>query len=315
MDQPGSDSARTPGGKGPNVPGGNRSITGTLRAATRELSDAGVEFSRLDAELLLMAALGWTREQIYRGLSCVLEEGQRAVFDGFVARRCNGEPSAYIAARREFWSLDFHVSRDVLIPRPETEHLVETGLEFFESWRGPRRVLELGTGSGAVGISLAHEMSDVEVWATDISAAAIEVARGNARRHGVSNRVHFLVGDLFEALDSDSGDFAAILSNPPYIASGDIPDLPCGVRDWEPWSALDGGGDGLIFHRRIIRDGKDHLLPGGLLALEIADLTASAVCERFRAGREFSPPRVIRDYAGRERVAWALADERRKSIG
>jgi len=276
-----------------------------LRSATEELSRAGVESARLDAEWLLMAALGWAKAAVYRNLRWELEDDQQSEFESFVARRCLGEPAAYVTGRREFWSLDFAVSRDVLVPRPETEHLVETGLRFLDSWTGPIRILELGTGSGAVAVSLAHERKDIEVWATDVSVAALRVARGNARQHGLGERIHFLEGDLFEALGSVQAPFAAILSNPPYIARGDLANLPCGVRDWEPLSALDGGPDGMDFHRRIISEGSSYLCPGGLLALEIGSSMADDVCEFFQCTNGFTPATVVRDYSGRARVIWA----------
>lgn len=281
-----------------------------LRTATRELARARVDCPRLDAEWLLMTALGWSRERLYRDLLRPLEAAERALFEHMVSRRCLGEPAAYVTGHREFWSLDFKVSRDVLVPRPETECLVETGLDFLASWTGPSRVLELGTGSGALAVSLAHEREDIEIWATDISAAALEIARENARRHGVFDRIHFLEGDLFGALGGEVPAFAAVVSNPPYIACGDISDLPAAVRDWEPSLALDGGPDGTMYHRRIIAGGGRHLLPGGLLALEIDCRTADTVCGLMRAETGFNPGTVIRDYAGRERVVWACRTSR-----
>lgn len=277
-----------------------------MRSATEELSRAGVESARLDAEWLLMAALGWAKEAVYRNLGCELEDDQQSKFESFVARRCLGEPAAYITGKREFWSLDFTVSRDVLVPRPETEHLVETGLRFLDSWAGPLRILELGTGSGAVAVSLAHERRDIEVWATDVSVGALRVAWGNARQHGLVERIHFVEGNLFGALGSMKGPFTAILSNPPYIARGGLADLPRGVRDWEPLSALDGGPDGMDFHRRIISEARNYLCPGGLLALEIGASMADHVCEFFRFTEGFTPATVVRDYSGRERVVWGL---------
>lgn len=276
-----------------------------LRTAARALARARVECPRLDAECLLMAALGWSRERLYRDLPRPLEAAERSSFEHMVSRRCLGEPIAYVTGHREFWSLDFKVSRDVLVPRPETEHLLETGLAFLTSWTGPPRVLELGTGSGALAVSLAHERADIEIWATDVSAAALEVARENARRHGVLDRIHLLEGDLFGALGGMAPGFAAVVSNPPYIASGGVPDLPGAVRGWEPLLALDGGADGMVFHRRIIAEGARHLLSGGLLALEIGCGTADTVRGLMGAAAGFNAGTVVRDYAGRDRVVWA----------
>ena len=288
-------------------------VAEVLRRATARLVRAGVESPRLDAEWLLMAALGWGKEAVYRNLRCQLEDEQRSVFDGLVSRRCMGEPAAYIVGKREFWSLEFKVNGDVLVPRPETEHLVETGLEFLDSWTGPRRILEIGTGSGAVAVSLAHERRDIEVWATDISARALDVARHNARQHGMAELIHFCEGDLFGALDAMKGPFAAIFSNPPYVASADLADLPREVRDWEPLPALDGGPDALDLYRRIISGGAHHLYPGGLLALEIGSGMAEDVCELFRIRNGFNQPVVGHDYAGHERLVCASLEDMPKS--
>lgn len=280
-------------------------VAEVLWRATERLSRAGVENARLDAEWLLMAALGWDKEAVYRNFRCQLEDEEQSAFDRFVARRCTGEPAAYITGEREFWSLGMNVNRDVLIPRPETEHLVDTVLIFLTAWTQPIRILELGTGSGAVAISLAHEMPDIEVWATDLSVKALRVAQANARQHGLAERIQFLAGDLFEALGPRPGSFTAIMSNPPYIPSGALASLPQGIRDWEPPSALDGGVDGMDFYRRIISAAPGYLCPQGLLALEVGSHMAGDVGELFRLGNGFNPATVVHDLAGYERVVWA----------
>ena len=284
-------------------------VAEVLRRATTQLAGAGIESARLDAEWLLMVVLGWSKEELYRNLANEFEDERRSTFDDLVTRRLAGEPAAYIVGQREFWSLEFKVNRDVLVPRPETEHLVETALRFLDSRTGAMRILEIGTGSGAVAVSLVHERRDLEVWATDVSASALGVARENARRYGLAGQIHFLAGDLFGALGSVKGPFTAIVSNPPYIASADLAHLPREVQDWEPLSALDGGPDAMDFYRRIISAGPDYLCHGGLLALEIGSGMADDVSELFRAQTGFNQAAVVHDYAGHERLVWALLED------
>ena len=216
-----------------------------------------------------MEALGWSREDLYRNPEGGLPGPRAERFESLLSRRVRAEPMAYLTGSQEFWSLEFRVTPDVLIPRPETEHLVETVLNFLASRPGPCRVLEIGTGSGAIAVCLATECARVEVWATDVSAPALDVARENARRHGVERRIHWLRGDLLAPVRELPGDFDVLVSNPPYIPSGEIPRLQGDVRDWEPALALDGGADGMDFYRRIVRDGVCRLREGGLLAVEI----------------------------------------------
>ncbi len=274
------------------------------RAAAR-LQEAGIETPRLDAELLLMEALGWSREDLYRNPEGGLPAPRAARFESLVSRRVRGEPMAYITRSREFWSLEFQVTPDVLIPRPETEHLVETVLNFLASRPGPCRVLEIGTGSGAIAVCLAKECERAEVWAIDVSARALDVARENARRHGVERRIHWLRGDLLAPVRELPGDFDVLVSNPPYIPSGEIPRLQRDVRDWEPALALDGGADGMDFYRRIVRHGVCHLREGGLLAVEVGAEQGEEVSRLFRARGELCGVRIRPDYAGLPRVVTA----------
>ena len=273
-----------------------------IRRATARLAEAGCATSGLDAELLLMEVLGWSREDLYRSPETTLDASEAERFEELVARRERGEPVAYLIGRREFWSLDFSVTPDVLIPRPETEHLVEAVVDFLASRQGPQRVLDLGTGSGAIAVCLAKECSRAEVWATDVLAAALEVARENARRHGVDHRIRWLQGDLFTPLRGSAGSFDALVSNPPYIPRVEMARLPRDVGEWEPALALDGGRDGMDFYRRIVRDGTPRLREGGLLALEVGDDLAGRVSELLRAHGELRRVRVLRDYAGLPRV-------------
>ena len=294
----------SPAGFGSSRPPGPRAAD-VLRCAAAGLSEAGIDTARLDAEVLLMEALGWSREDLYRNPEAELQEFQAARFRGLAARRRRGEPAAYITGSREFWSLDFQVTPDVLIPRPETEHLVQTVLDLLAEGPGPRRVLDLGTGSGAVAVALAAERADLEVWATDVSAAALRVARANAQRHGVAGRVHLGEGDLFAPVRGREGFFDVLASNPPYVPRGRMPRLQREVRDWEPAAALDGGADGMDCYRRIAREGARYLRPGGWAAVEVGSELASGVRGLFRDSAGFGELRTVRDYAGRERVVAA----------
>lgn len=280
-------------------------VADVLRSAADRLREAGSDTPRLDAELLLMEALGWSREDLYRNPGGPVPAPRAERFEGLVSRRLRAEPVAYVTGFQEFWSLDFRVTPDVLIPRPETEHLVEAVLEFLASRPGPCRVLELGTGSGAVAVSLAKECGRAEVWATDVSPAALDVARDNARRHGVGPRIHWLQGDLLAPVQGLRGRFDVLVSNPPYVPSGTLACLEPGVRDWEPALALAGGVDGMDFHRRIVRDGVRLLRDGGLLALEVGAEQGGGVARLLQVHGELRGARVVRDYAGRARVAAA----------
>jgi len=252
-----------------------------------------------------MKSIGWSREDLHRRSGDELEDLQAERFQGLVSRRLRAEPVAYMTGTQEFWSLDFRVTPDVLIPRPETEHLVEAVLDFLASRPGPSRILEIGTGSGAVAVSLAKEDPRAEIWATDVSAPALDVARDNAARHGVEGKIRWLRGDLFAPVQGFSGWFDVLVSNPPYVPSGEMGGLPRDVRDWEPALALDGGADGMDFYRRLARDGVRHLRQGGLLAVEAGAEQSRGVSRLFQARDGLHRLRVRRDYAGLPRVVTA----------
>ncbi len=287
-------------------------VADIIRRAAAALAEAGCDTPRLDAELLLMETLGWSREELYTRPETTLDASEAERFEALVARRRRGEPVAYLIGRREFWSLDFSVTPAVLIPRPETEHLVEAVVDFLASRPEPQRILDLGTGSGAIAVSVARECAGAEVWATDVSAPALAVARENARRHGVDRRIDWFQGDLFAPLRGLPVSFDALVSNPPYIPSREMARLPRDVGAWEPVLALDGGTDGMDFYRRIVRDGTPRLREGGLLALEVGDGLAGLVSELFRAHGGLRRVRVLRDYAGLPRV---VAGERTQASG
>jgi release factor glutamine methyltransferase len=230
-------------------------------------------------------------------------------------RRAIGEPVAYIAGKREFWSLDFAVSPEVLIPRPETELLVESALSCLNRAPGQTGVadaagwhlhaLDLGTGSGAIAVSLVKERGDLAVWATDVSGPALDIARLNARRHAVEPRIRFAQGDLFEPVADKKDFFDVIVSNPPYVPSAELAHLAPDVRDWEPRMALDGGAAGLDFYRRIIAEAPLYLSPEGSLLVEIGPDLAVRVRELLAASGQYEECAVHPDYSGRPRVVSA----------
>jgi release factor glutamine methyltransferase len=277
-------------------------IRTALRCAARDLNGSGSPSPRLDAEVLLMCFLGIGRLQLCMQPERELSEGEAAGFARWVERRNLGEPVAYIVGEKEFWSLRFDVGCEVLIPRPETECLIEEVLRCCRPPGAGLRILDIGTGSGAIGVVLARELPAARVVATDISAGALAVARRNALIHGVADRMDFFRGDLLAAV---SGNFDVICSNPPYIPEGQYDLLPAGIRDFEPRGALIAGPDGLVFHRRIIREGSNRLKTGGRIFLEIGEGQCDRVEALFREACGYDEISFRKDYGGIDRVASA----------
>ena len=279
-----------------------------LQRAARDLNGSGSPSPRLDAEVLLMRFLGMDRLQLSMQPERELSQEEAAGFARWVERRSLGEPVAYILGDKEFWSLRFEVSRKVLIPRPETECLVEEVLRIYRPPGEGLRVLDIGTGSGAIGVVLARELPAARVAATDISPGALAVARRNALFHGVADRMEFFQGDLFAAL---SGDFDIICSNPPYIQEDVYDLLPAGIRNFEPPGALIAGPDGVAFHRKIIREGAHRLKAGGRIFLEIGEGQRDRVATLFREAGVYEEIGFRKDYGGIDRVASARKKETR----
>lgn len=282
-----------------------RRVSQVLLTGARGLLAAGIESGRLDAELLLGHVLGMSREQLVIGASMSLSQQQWQEYESILLRRLAAEPTAYITGRQEFWSKDFRVTPDVLIPRPETECLVEVALKLAAKWPEPLRILDLGTGSGAIAIAVAGELPKAEIFATDISHAALVLARQNAARHGVAGQIHFLQGDLFEAIRKVGAKFHLILSNPPYIRRGEIAELAPTVSRWEPHGALDGGPDGLDYYRRLAAEAIDYLLPNGAIIVEIgADMGVSVRALLANAATGIDAT-IDQDYSGQDRIVVA----------
>jgi release factor glutamine methyltransferase len=283
----------------------------TLRSAMLRgvgfLRDAGIDSAQIDAEVLLQHVLGIEKAQLYSALDEPLSAGHRLQFQEMLDRRMRREPVAYITGRKEFWSLEFVVTPKALIPRPETELLVEVALHRLKNTasRTPN-VLDLGTGSGIIGVCLAKERLEANILAVDIASSALEVARINSRRHGVSERIDLIHGDLFAALAAEKRLFDLIVSNPPYIRTGELSLLAPEISQWEPMTALDGGRDGIEYYRRIIGEAHEHLAPESSIVLEIGADMAPVVTELFARSGGYGPASVYQDYAGKDRVIAAI---------
>jgi release factor glutamine methyltransferase len=276
---------------------------GVLDWTTQRFSDAGIAGARLEAQVLLAHVLGCTRTQLYTGFDKPLGEAELASYRGLIKRRLAGESVSYLVGETEFWGLPFHVDASVLVPRPDTETVIEVARVARPDRAAACRILDLCTGSGAIAVSLAKEYPAAQVVATEISAAAAAVARRNAERNAVADRVDVRTGDLFAPVAGEV--FELIVSNPPYVASAVIPTLSVEVRR-EPVLALDGGRDGLVFYDRICGAARAHLAPGGVLLVEHGYDQAEAVRARFAAAG-FTGIALVHDLGKNPRVTWGIA--------
>lgn len=249
--------------------------------------------ARLDAERLLLHILEQqdprhNRAWLLAHEDFAVAEEDESRFREFIARRLTGEPIQYILGEAEFYGLPFFVSRDVLIPRPETEHLVEKTLQLAAQFTRPR-ILDIGTGSGAIAVALAAHLPAASITAVDISPCALALAQRNTDRNGLAGRIRFLAGDLLGPVQGER--FQIIVSNPPYVPDADRPSLAAEVREFEPQTALFAGSDGLAIYRRLIPAAFAALVPGGFIALEIGhgqrDAVSALLAECGFSGIEF----------------------------
>ena len=286
------------------------------------LEQAGVDANEagLDAELLAREVLGWDLAAVLARSHEPAPDGFPARYDALISRRERREPISYILGRREFWGLDFEVGPGVLTPRPETEFVVEEAIERFAGARHakvgadaplvsahPSRVADVGTGSGCLAISLALEFRAARLVATDISTAALDVARRNATRHRVGDRIELSRTSLLTGV---AGPFDLIVSNPPYVASGDIADLPPEVRDYEPREALDGGTDGLDVIRTLLAEAGSRLVSGGWLVFEFGFGQEEGVKDAVARVPRLRLDRVRADLQGIPRTAVVRSSSR-----
>ena len=279
-------------------------IARVLRWAADDFRKRSLASPRLDAELLLAEALGTDRIRLVIESDRMLADGELGRYRELIRRRRSGEPIAYILGRREFYGLSFAVDRRGLVPRPDTETLVEVALERTRARSMYGRALDLCTGTGCVAIAFAKARPTWRLTASDVSFEATELAWENARRLGVAFSVGVHQGNLFEPHGEQR--FDLVVANPPYIPSGDIAALEPDIRDFEPRLALDGGGDGLALIRAIVSGARARLEPEGVLALEIQYDQAARTRELFEAAG-FTAVDVRRDYGGRDRVVSGVA--------
>ena len=278
-------------------------IGGLLDWTASYLVKKGSEFPRLDAEVLLAHALECRRIDLYTRYEEMAPEEGRSRFRELVRQRVAGCPVAYLVGRKEFFSLQFEVNRAVLIPRPESEFVVLECLRLARDLAAPR-VLDIGTGSGNIAVTVANQNPTAQVTAIDIGSEALAVAARNAAKHGVADRIRFLTGDLFDSLPTNEA-FEFVLSNPPYIAHEDLPNLPPGVRDYEPLVALDGGSGGYVVFDRLVAQAKEHLVPGGHLIIEIGAPQHDTAREKIAAHAEYELADTIYDGSRHPRVLCA----------
>lgn len=276
---------------------------GVLDWTTQRFTEAGISSARLEAQILLAHALRCTRTQLYMNFDKPLGEPELASYRGLIKRRLAGESVSYLVGETEFWGLPFTVDASVLVPRPDTETVIEVARAVRPDRAAACRILDLCTGSGAIAVSLAREYPAAHVIATELSAEAAAIARSNATRNRVAERVEVREGDLFAPVAGER--FDLIASNPPYIATAVIATLSLEVRR-EPRMALDGGADGLAFYDRICAEARAHLHDGGVLLVEHGYDQADPVRARFEAAG-FTGVTLVHDLAKNPRVTWGRA--------
>ena len=277
--------------------------------AENRLKTADIDTPRLDAEVLLAHTLHVSRSGLHSRLQERVSDTRKTDFQRCVVRRAQREPVAYITGRQEFWSLEFQVNPCVLIPRPDTEVVVETTLRLLASSQiTVPRILDIGTGSGCIAVALATELPQAQVWAVDKTPAILALAQKNAHAHRVGQRITFACGDLLAPVSPGAPFFDLLVTNPPYIASQALDTLQPEVRAWEPRVALDGGADGLDFYGRLLYDSPDYIRPGGWLVAEIGETQKDALVQLGQKVQLGHKQRRLRfqtckqDYAGRDRV-------------
>lgn len=278
-----------------------------LTWTTDYLKKHGAESPRLDAEVLLAHARGCQRIELYTAYDVEVDEDHRATFREYVRRRAAGEPVAYLVGFREFYSMPFKVTSDVLIPRPETEDLVLQTLDFLRQCAAPAgtlRVADVGVGSGAIAVTLAAQCESCSLVATDLSEAAIAVARENAETHNVADRIEFIQCDLLEGVPAEPV-FDAVVSNPPYVGQAEWEGLSVDVKDNEPYAALVGGESGVETIARLAPQAAERLREGGWFLCEMSPMIESAVHQCIIDDGRFETPITIKDLAGLARIVKA----------
>ncbi|MGD9161322.1 MAG: peptide chain release factor N(5)-glutamine methyltransferase [Desulfobacteraceae bacterium] len=270
------------------------------------LKEKNIESARLCAEILLARQLNTDRLKLYLEYDQPVGEKDLDQYRAMIKRLIDGEPLQYITGIQEFWSMDFIVNSSVLIPRPETEILIEQAIkvynEYFREYTGNISILDIGTGSGAIALAIASEIENAEITAVDISQPALETAKKNAEKHELTDRVRFTYGDLFEPFKETQQNFDIILSNPPYVTTGEYESLPVKIKNFEPKTALVGDEDGLCYIRTIITEAHAFLCPGGWLMLEMAPDQIEKSAGMIRESSKYTDKHIIKDYNNKDRV-------------
>ena len=278
-----------------------------LEWVTGYFDEKGVDAPRLSAELLLCHVVGLERIQLYTLYDRVVDGQPLAQLRALVKRASEHEPIAYLVGRCEFYSLPLTITADCLIPRPETENLVEKAISFLRSRSGAQHVLDLCTGSGCIAAAIAKNVTDVQVVATDISDAALKVAAENIEKLKLGDTVKLLCGDLFDPIIDglDDGRFDVVVSNPPYVSKAEYDELDKNVKEYEPPGALLAGADGLDVYKRITEKVDDFLKPDGVLMMEIGYAQGPAVGELLENAAVFKAVTIEKDFANNDRIAIA----------
>ncbi len=285
-------------------------IRNSLKYAIAILKKSKIEFPEINADTLLAYVLSYDRATIYTNPNDIINDTDLAKYNELIYKRASHVPLQYITKRIEFMSLDFIVDERVLIPRPETEILVETVLKKAnEPQYDDKRItiIDIGTGSGNIAVSLAKNLSNVKIYACDISQEALTVAKENVQRHDVTDKIHLLHGNIFEAFSDnvDKGEVDFIVSNPPYISESELNSLEPELRDHEPLLALIAGDDGLFFYKLIIKGATDWLKPGGYLVIEMGETQANTIKKLMQIELHYDEIEIIKDLQGKERIIFA----------
>ena len=282
-------------------------ITKLLNWVTQFLTDNGIESPRLSAELLLSHVLGLKRIELYTQYNKAVEKQELDKLRELVRRAGQHEPIAYLVGKTEFYSMELNVTPDCMIPRPETELLVQRTIEFLRTRNGPQYVCDLCTGSGCIAVAIAKNFPNAKIIATDICDTALAVAATNVEKHNLQDKITLLSGDLFDPIipQLDVGKFDLIVCNPPYVSSGEYEKLDKNVRDYEPRLALFAGDDGLDIYRRIIEKVDSFLKPDAALILEIGYAQGHAITELLKQTGVFAGIKIERDFHNNDRIVTA----------
>ncbi len=274
-----------------------------LNQAIERLRLAGIDRPRTNAELLLGTVLNKSKVDLYLDKDRILTSDEIEKFNQYIKERISHRPVQYIIGTLEFFGLEFKVDQRVLIPRPDTETLVEVVIEQLANKENPK-IIDLGTGSGAIAITLATNLKSPFIYATDVSKEALEVAKENAKSNNVESQIEFLCGDLFEPLKNKDieGQIDCVVSNPPYVSKDELETLPREIKDYEPIVALESTEEGIFFHEKIIEGSLDFLNKSGILALEVGLGQADKVADLIQNRKDFKSVEIKKDLGGIERI-------------